>query len=288
MANCKTKKFIFILIIIVFPLKNYAQTFGFDADRAIGFDIDRFIGLHNYWNNIHEIKEKHDIVTYLCSYGKKYKNEQAYVNVFYHNNWEFINLDRCKREKITAINFYAFKKIRFHDLLIYLDSFPNIVKVNIVAPSSCKLIDLPDKFYTYTRIKALAINANIENISSNISKLRNLEYLQIASDSLKNLPDSINQLDYLKYFYLSGNLCIDKYLEVYSNASKDNISFYMRRYFFLFPDYISYRSANPSQIKNFDLNYNQLKSLYLNVKNTMYFKKADYGRKYFDFLYVSL
>ena len=36
MANCKTKKFIFILIIIVFPLKNYAQTFGFDADRGIG------------------------------------------------------------------------------------------------------------------------------------------------------------------------------------------------------------------------------------------------------------
>jgi hypothetical protein len=286
MENFKIKKFIYILIIIVFPLKSYGQTFGFDVyNRGNEHHSYYYFHDYNYWNSIYEL-ESHSGGFNFC---EKYSKDNYTDGVKDYNNPTFNYQYRsqgCYRERLKAITFYIYKFNDFEKLVDLIDYFPNLVKINIIAPSDFKFKKLPDEFVKFNKISALAINANIENLT-NISQLKNLEYLQIASDSLKTIPISLNQLKKLKYLYLMGNLCFDEYLYELNNF-KENI--YSKNAALSFSpeiNYVSFKNANPLHIKEFKIDYTHLKSLYLNISKPINFKRANQGSKYFDFFYVS-
>lgn len=283
MENFKNKKFLFILIIIVFPLKNYGQSFGFDVYNLGNFHHSYYYFHNNcYWNSIYEL-ESHSGY-FKCE--KELKDNYSDFVFDFDPEYDYNRYQGCRQERVKAITFYIFNSRQFEKLISMIDYFPNLVKVNIMAPSDFKFKKLPDEFVKFNKIKALAINANIENLT-NISQLHNLEYLQIASDSVTTLPKSLNQLKKLKYLYLMGNLCFDEYLTElteYREITRKRSSTIP-----FSPDinYISFKNANPSRIKKFELDFTHLNSLYLNVSNPIKFKRANHGSKYFDFFYVS-
>ena len=137
-----------------------------------------------------------------------------------------------KLEKLYEINLTGCSAIDLEDAFNKLDSLPKLQKVWL--GNMGKPVVLPDNVGNLDQVKALFLDKNtfeaaelpkmmdklakmevlrtlsitdckITNLSANIFKLKNLEYLYAYRNEMKTLPATIGQVSKLKYLSVSSN-----------------------------------------------------------------------------------
>ena len=168
---------------------------SFDSDENSVKEINKFSSLQNLkFLSLRWITLNNEI---LSNY--KRLKELSLSSVEIKNSEEFfLNISRIDSlETLTLLNNKLLipEKIPFLKYLKHFYSSNN--PIGFV---------LPNNFHNFTTLKSLEIQgSNLETISKDINRLKNLEVLKLYFNKIKTLPEKINGLSNLKKLYLNHN-----------------------------------------------------------------------------------
>jgi len=136
------------------------------------------------------------------------------------------------KDKVLLANIHFTNQKNYEELPNILNKIPNIEYLHIMYWGEDTISQLNPFVFQNKKIRYFALNGNFKSISNEISNFKNLQYLQIASSCLTELPQGMKNLNHIKYFYLTGDLNVKtEFKKDYLNKiSSKNIIYKNREY----------------------------------------------------------